>query len=158
LDEIAIHAFESELNIKIGNKYQEQLYTLSQNNQIQMIYYILVSSNEISNQLLSDFHDVSAIFDSTEKQIIIYAVQRLRWKIEYTNAVYSLLPKEFTFANLQNVYEAILGLTLDKRNFRKKILSLDIIEPTGHMLNIGRARPAEKFKFKKEKLTFVSIL
>lgn len=158
LDEIAQNAFESELNTKIGNKYQEQLYTLSQTNQIKIIYYVLVSACEISDRLLPDFHEISGVTDSTDKEIITYAIQRLRWKIEYTNVVYSLLPEEFTFANLQNVYEAILGITLDKRNFRKKIISLDIIEPTGHILNTGRARPAEMFKFRQKKLTFVKIL
>ena len=82
----------------------------------------------------------------------------LRWKIEYTNAVYSLLPAEFTLGQLQRVYEAILGKALDKRNFRKKILSLGILKDTRKKKSLGRARPAEVYAFKTRSLTYVEVL
>ena len=85
-------------------------------------------------------------------------MQRLRWKIEYTNIVYSLLPKEFTFGELQKVYEAILGRTMDKRNFRKKILSLGILTDTGKKKTQGRSRPAEVYRFKSREMTYVEVL
>ena len=50
-----------------------------------------------------------------------YAIERLRNKLEYTTVGFQLLPSKFTLGELQMVYEAILGKTLDKRNFRRKI-------------------------------------
>jgi 8-oxo-dGTP diphosphatase len=100
------------------------------------------------------YHDLSATHQ--EFSIISYAVQRLRWKIEYTNVVYSLLSREFTLSDLQKVYEAILGKFIDKRNFRKKILSLHFLQPT-RKIKIGRARPALFYTFKEKKPVIVNI-
>jgi 8-oxo-dGTP diphosphatase len=62
--------------------------------------------------------------------VLDYALERLRNKLEYTNVAYSLLPGRFTLSQLQRVYESILGRKLDKRNFRKRMLSREIIAPT----------------------------
>jgi 8-oxo-dGTP diphosphatase len=67
--------------------------------------------------------------------------------LEYTNVVYSLLPKYFTFNHLQNAYEVILGQKLDKRNFRKKFLILGLIKPTNKILKGERQRPAKLYQF-----------
>src|SRR3989304_1373996 len=56
--------------------------------------------------------------------VIGYALHRLRAKLDYSNVAYSLLPADFTLSQLQRTYEAILSRPLDKRNFRKRILSL----------------------------------
>jgi 8-oxo-dGTP diphosphatase len=87
-------------------------------------------------------------FDHNE--IVDYAVSRLKNKIEYTNIIKNLLPAEFTFLQLQQYYEVILGEKLDKRNFRKKFMSLDLIEKTGNMLTGGKQRPAEMYKFRSQ--------
>jgi 8-oxo-dGTP diphosphatase len=84
--------------------------------------------------------------------IIEYAHERLRSKITYTNAIYALLPSLFTLSQLQAAYEAVLGRELDKRNFRKKFLSLDLIEETDQMLKEGAHRPARLYKFCKPDL------
>ena len=88
-------------------------------------------------------------FDNNE--VIDYALQRLRAKLDYSNVAYSLLPAEFTLSQLQQTYEAILARRLDKRNFRKRILSLDIIEPTGRVAGEGRHRPAQLYRFRERK-------
>ena len=82
-------------------------------------------------------------------RVIDYALQRLRAKLDYSNVAYSLLPDEFTLSQLQRVYEAILARPLDKRNFRKRILSQAIIESTGHTLAEGRHRPARLYTFRE---------
>ena len=79
--------------------------------------------------------------------IINYALQRLRSKVSYTNAIYALLPASFTLTQLQYAYEAVLGRLLDKRNFRKKFLSLNLIEPTSAMAQDGAHRPARLYHF-----------
>jgi 8-oxo-dGTP diphosphatase len=65
------------------------------------------------------------------KDIIKYAHQRLRYKLEYTSVGFRLLPAEFTLAELQTAYQIVLGEELDKRNFRRRILEAGIIEETG---------------------------
>ncbi|HXV26532.1 MAG TPA: NUDIX domain-containing protein [Candidatus Paceibacterota bacterium] len=81
------------------------------------------------------------------KRIIGYALKRVRAKLGYTNAAYSLLPRTFTLTELQRVYEAVLGRKLDKRNFRKKFLSLGLIRSTGRTTKGGQRRPARLYAF-----------
>jgi len=73
------------------------------------------------------------------KEIVEYARERLRGKLEYTNLAFSLLPEKFTFSELQGVYEAIFGKKFDKRNFRKKIARLELVKPTKELVKQGRA-------------------
>jgi 8-oxo-dGTP diphosphatase len=79
--------------------------------------------------------------------VIDYALRRLRAKLEYSNVVYSLMPEEFTLTDLQRVYEVILGERLDKRNFRRRILSLAIVRPTARRAHGGAHRPAQLYQF-----------
>jgi 8-oxo-dGTP diphosphatase len=67
------------------------------------------------------------------KSILQYALQRLRYKLEYTAVGFQLLPSEFTLSELQAAYEIVLGEGLDKRNFRRRLLDADppVVEPTG---------------------------
>ncbi|MEY4744639.1 MAG: hypothetical protein RL272_584 [Candidatus Parcubacteria bacterium] len=86
------------------------------------------------------------------------AAGRIRSKLEYTNVVWSLLPKTFTLAALQDVYEAILGAPLDKRNFRKKFLASGLLESTGRSEKGAAHRPAELFRFAERRLALVELL
>jgi 8-oxo-dGTP diphosphatase len=86
------------------------------------------------------------------ENIIHYAHERLKSKVTYTNAIFALLPKHFTLSQLQSAYEAILCRPLDKRNFRKKFLSLDLIFATDEMLQDGAHRPARLYQFHKSSL------
>ncbi|NOZ73398.1 MAG: NUDIX hydrolase [Chloroflexi bacterium] len=79
-------------------------------------------------------------------RIIRYAIQRLRYKLEYTALGFLLLPKVFTLSELQQVYEIVLQETLDKRNFRRKVLSQGILERTDKM-KYGDHRPAQLYRF-----------
>jgi 8-oxo-dGTP diphosphatase len=84
--------------------------------------------------------------------IIAYAHERLISKLSYTNAVYAFLPATFTLAELQSAYEAIYGHELDKRNFRKKFLSLNLIHETTEMKRTGAHRPARLYAFNAQTL------
>lgn len=81
--------------------------------------------------------------------IIAYAVRRLRYKLEYTAVGFELLPEEFTLSELQRVYEIILGEKLDKRNFRRRILQANIIEPTSRF-RTGEGRPARLYRYRPD--------
>lgn len=81
------------------------------------------------------------------KTIVRCALERLQIKIEYTNIVHNLLPEEFTLTELQETYEIILDRELDKRNFRKRIQALNIIEKTGNKTRGVAHRPAMLYRF-----------
>ncbi|MFN0147182.1 MAG: NUDIX hydrolase [Dehalococcoidia bacterium] len=81
------------------------------------------------------------------ERMLAYAEQRLRSKLEYSNVVYSLLPRRFTLTSMQRVYEAILGETVDKRNFRRRMVSLGIVRETGQTAKAGAHRPAMLYEF-----------
>jgi len=80
--------------------------------------------------------------------ILDYGVRRLASKLAYTNIAYALLPEQFTLTQLQRLYELVLDRALDKRNFRKKYVTLDLIEPAGEQSSGGRHRPAQLYTFK----------
>jgi 8-oxo-dGTP diphosphatase len=86
------------------------------------------------------------------KDIILFALQQLRSRIVHTNAVFALMPEKFTLTQLQTAYEAVLGHKLDKRNFRKRWLALDVLAPTDELAKDGAHRPAALYKFKQRKL------
>lgn len=88
--------------------------------------------------------------------IIHYAHERLKAKLTYTNAIHAFLPEKFTLTELQSAYEAILGRELDKRNFRKKFLGLDLIHETEEMKREGAHRPARLYKFNSSSLESLS--
>jgi 8-oxo-dGTP diphosphatase len=85
------------------------------------------------------------------------AVARLRAKLQYTNLVYTLLPPAFTLSELQAVYEAILGRRLDRRNFRKKILSTGLLAALGRERR-GAHRPAALYRFRRRRPMTVALL
>src|SRR6185437_16669637 len=129
----------------LGKNYVEQLYTFSNEKKaVTIAYYALIEKADMQPEE-QNWKKVTGK-NEPEKSIISYAIQRLRWKMEYTNVVYSLLPKTFTLSDLQKTYEIILGKKLDKRNFRKKILSQNFLKPTEEKRVIN-ARPALLYSF-----------
>jgi 8-oxo-dGTP diphosphatase len=98
------------------------------------------------------WHSVNALpelaFDHAE--ILRYALQRLRYKLEYTSVGFELLPNEFTLTELQTAYEIVLGEKLDKRNFRRRILEADILAETPrYRESEGQGRPARLYRYKQ---------
>ena len=165
--ETSLQAVKRILKNKAGlqNVYTEQLFTFDdlgrdpRGHVISIAYFSIAPLRQIKIEETDltehpHFIPVSALpklaFD--HKKIITYAVERLQSKFEYTNISYSLLPPEFTLTDLQKIYEAVLGRSMDKRNFRKKFMQLDLIKATGNISKGGRQRPARLYKFKKLKL------
>lgn len=155
----------------LGGVYLEQLYTFGAINRdpygrvVSTAYFALIPADSQALHQLKDsdaiaWHKVSKLpalgYDHAE--IVAYAVERLQSKLRYSNIVYSLLPKEFTLTDLQSAYEIILGHPLDKRNFRKKVLSLNLIEAVGKKVSGVPNRPAELYRFKRQKPQIIDIL
>ena len=88
--------------------------------------------------------------------IIAYARERLIAKMTYTNAVSAFLEKRFTLTQLQSAYEIIVGREFDKRNFRKKFLSLNLIHETDELWRDGAHRPAKLYQFNSQTLESLS--
>jgi 8-oxo-dGTP diphosphatase len=86
------------------------------------------------------------------RQIVKTAVERIKSKLEYSSIAYALLPPRFRLSDLQRVYEVILGRPLDKRNFRKRMLSLGLLEETSVVDRSGAHRPARLYQFKERRM------
>ncbi len=88
--------------------------------------------------------DIGFVWD--HGQILAAGLQRVRSKLSYSTIAVGLLPDSFTMSELQAVYEAVLDTSLDKRNFRKRIVGLDLLVDTGR-LRRGPHRPARLYTF-----------
>ncbi len=165
LDEDLERAASRELEEETGVKdvYLEQLYTYGEPGRdprgrvISIAYYALIPADSAvrvegqSDAAQADWHPLSELpalaFDHAE--IIQYAHRRLRYKLEYTAVGFELLPTVFTLSELQQTYEIVLGESLDKRNFRRRIQSAQIIEPTPHR-RTGEGRPARLYRYRAD--------
>lgn len=86
-----------------------------------------------------------AAFDHAE--ILGLAVKRLRGKLDYAPIGFQLLGDTFTLLELQRVHETVLGRTLNKDSFRRRMLASGLLEPTGKMQTGVEHRPAELYRF-----------
>ena len=161
LEEAAARELQEETDVT--GVYVEQLYTFGQPDRdprtrvITVAYYALVPANAINHEAGSDAkstawfsmdHLPELAFDHTK--ILAYARQRLRYKLEYTSVGFELLPDTFTLSELQRAYEIILGESLDKRNFRRKILGSGVLENTGQKRKTREGRPARLYRYRED--------
>jgi 8-oxo-dGTP diphosphatase len=160
LEESARRELEEETGLR--DLYLEQLYTFGDPGRdprtrvITVAYFALVDRKQLQPSAADDaaavgwfsmYHLPPLAFDHAK--ILDYTLQRLRGKLEYTTIGFQFLPEKFTLSELQQVYQAILGKErkLDKRNFRKKIVSTGILEETGELKTEGTHRPARLYRF-----------
>ncbi len=87
----------------------------------------------------------SLAFD--HEKIFGAALNRLRGKLAYEPIGFELLPKKFTLTHLQQLYESVLGIEIDKRNFRKKVLGYELLVPLKETHREGAHRPAQLYRF-----------
>ena len=90
---------------------------------------------------------VEMAFD--HREIVDYAVRRLRSKVGYSSVGFQLLPAEFTISELQHVYEAVLGLSINRGNFWRRVVDRGVIEPTGKERSV-RGKGAYLFRFTQQ--------
>jgi 8-oxo-dGTP diphosphatase len=167
MDEPIDEAAERELYEETGVKdvYLEQLYTFGDlkrdpRTRVITVTYLALSDNK-NRKLRSTGDAREASFFAISKlpelafdheKIIKYGVERLRNKIGYSSIAFGLLPEIFTLTELQKVYEVIMGTKIDKRNFRKKILSSELLRATANKSTGGAHRPALLYRFQKREL------
>ncbi|MEO1628045.1 MAG: NUDIX domain-containing protein [Bacteroidota bacterium] len=161
LQTAALRELEEETGMK--DVFIEQLYTFGQPDRdprgrvISVAYYALVNLEEHPVEASSDARNVqwfpiedtpALAFDHGE--ILQIAINRLRAKVRYQPIGFELLPEKFTLTQLQQLYETILGVELNKRNFRKRILKTEMLRQVERQQNVPH-RPAYLYAFDKAK-------
>jgi len=166
VDETLDDAARRELREEAGLKdiFLEQLYTFGtvdrdpRERVVSVAYYALVKLSDHRAKAATDaanaeWFPISRVpklaFDHAE--ILAAALARLKGKVRYQPIGFELLPPKFTLSQLQSLYEAVLETDLDKRNFRKKVLSFGLLVPLKESQMAGRHRPAQLFRFDAEK-------
>jgi 8-oxo-dGTP diphosphatase len=162
LDQAALRELKDETGIT--DVYLEQLYSFGEVERdprervISVSYYALVNLKDHNLKAATDaqkagwfsIDDVPELaFDHNE--IFDMAYERLKGKITYQPIGFELLPKKFTLRQLQNLYELILNVEIDNRNFRKRILTMDLLIETNEIEQDVSHRAARLYKFDERK-------
>src|SRR5580765_8391757 len=166
VEETVDEAARRELSEEAGLRdvFLEQLYTFGALNRdprervVSVAYYALVKLAAHETKAATDAADArwfpiskmsKLAFDHAD--ILATALARLKSKVRYQPIGFELLPPKFTLSELQHLYEAVLETDLDKRNFRKKVLSFGSLVPLKETQMAGRHRPAQLFRFDADK-------
>jgi 8-oxo-dGTP diphosphatase len=162
LDEAVQRELKEEAGMDVN--YLEQLYTFGnpgrdpRNHAISISYFGLVRPADFQIAAHTDAEDAAwfsikklpkLAFD--HKKIIDAAIKRLRGKITYEPVGFELLEQEFPFSDLEKLYQTLLDQDIDRRNFKKKIMSLGILEEMKTTLQRKSGRPARLYKFNRKK-------
>lgn len=165
IDESLEEAARRELQEETGlsRVYLEQLYTFGEVDRdprervISVAWYALVKLADQRVKAATDARDAAwfsawdppaLAFDHEE--ILEMALQRLKGKVRYQPIGFELLPPKFTLSQLQRMYETLLERPLDKRNFRKKILSMGLLEELDEVEQDVAHRAARLYRFDRK--------
>jgi 8-oxo-dGTP diphosphatase len=162
IDDAALRELREETGV--GRVFLEQLYTFGDIDRdprervVSVAYYALVKLLEHRVQAATDASDAAwfGIHDTPRlafdhEQMLEVAVERLRGKVRYQPIGFELLPQKFTLTQLQTLYEIVLERELDKRNFRKRILAMDILEELDEVEQDVSHRAARLYRFDQRK-------
>lgn len=153
----------------VGEAYLEQLFTFGDPSRdpnshvVSVAYMALIPDAAIvrasSGEPSGEWFEVSALPPLAYDHSLMaeYALKRLKAKLEYTNIAYSLLPEEFTFAELEELYAVILGRPIDRRNFRRRIMAMGILKKS-RGIRRGAHRPASLYSFAQHSLQTIEML
>ena len=122
---------------------------------ITVVYIALAAGGELTLAAGSDAAD-ARVFSVDElpelafdhARIFGHAVDRMRERLDTAGIARHLMPERFTLTELQRACEAVSGTAIDKRNFRKKLKALDLVEPTGEETRGAPQRPAKLYRVK----------
>ena len=144
--------------------YLEQLYSFADGARdprgwsVSLSYFALVDQAVLASAQAAapgfgfDLVDVNAVprlsFD--HNRIFETALKRLRDKSSYSTLPCYLLPEQFTFAQVHETYEHVMGVALDKSAFRRKLTEMDVLEECKGQRVGGAHRPAQLFKVKAD--------
>lgn len=153
LDQAAIRALARDVGG--SHRYIEQLYSVSSHGESApavTVAYLAIADPEDACGAQEPGPWVAATdalaLSDIDRNVLDYALVRLRAKLSYTTIAFHLLPPMFSLSELQHVYETVLGQQFDKRNFRRRILSADMLAETDETRREGSHRPARLFRFR----------
>ncbi len=162
LEESALRELREETGL--AKVFLEQLYTFGNPGRdpreriVTVAYYALVKLLDHKVQAATDAREAAwfAVDDLPKlcfdhDDILDTALKRLQGKVRYQPIGFELLPPKFSLTQLQRMYEIILERTLDKRNFRKKVLSLDILHELDEVEQDVAHRAARLYRFDERK-------
>ena len=166
IDETVEAAARRELREETGLEkvFLEQLYTFGDLDRdprervITIAWYALVRLSDNRVRAATDaraaawfgMHELPQLaFDHS--RIIATASQRLQSKVRYQPIGFELLPQKFTLTQLQKLYEIVLDRSLDKRNFRRKILAIDILQELDEVEAGVAHRAPGLYRFNKQR-------
>jgi 8-oxo-dGTP diphosphatase len=162
LDEAASRILYNQTGL--SNVFLQQVHTFSKIDRhptgrvVSVAYYSLVKIDDFilnpdNGNNEAHWHDLNEInhlaFD--HRDILDTCLSKLRRQVREEPVGFELLPEKFTLSQLQNLYERILGIDLDKRNFRKKILKMKLITDLDEYQTNVPHRPAKLFSFNQER-------
>jgi len=158
LEESALRELQEETGL--SKVYLEQLYTFGNPGRdprervVTVAYYALVKLLDYKVQAATDARNAAwfAVDDMPKlcfdhANIVSTALRRLQGKVRFQPIGFELLPPKFSLTQLQRMYEIILERPLDKRNFRKKIISLDILQELDEVEQDVAHRAARLYRF-----------
>ena len=162
LEEAVARELKEETGISIN--YLEQLYTFGNVDRdprgrvVSVAYFGLIHPEGHTLEATTDAEkaqwfdmDILPELSFDHKQIIDVAIERLRGKITYEPIGFELLETKFPFSDLEKLYTTLLGRPIDRRNFRKKINSLNILDELDEKISQGKGRPASLFRFNEKR-------
>ena len=163
LEEAVARELQEETGVKID--YLEQLYTFGKPDRdprariLSVAYFGLVKSNQFQKLKATTDAEEAAWFNYNKlpklafdhKIILKVAIERLRGKIVYQPIGFELLDKKFPFSDLEHLYSTLLDRPIDRRNFKKKVMSLGILDELDEKAKAtGAGRPGNLFQFNKK--------
>jgi 8-oxo-dGTP diphosphatase len=162
LEESALRELSEETGLT--KVFLEQLYTFGNPGRdprervVTVAYYALVKLLDHKVQAATDAREAAwfAVDDLPKlcfdhDTILDTALKRLQGKVRYQPIGFELLPPKFSLTQLQRMYEIILERSLDKRNFRKKVISLDILDELDEVEQDVAHRAARLYRFNERK-------
>jgi 8-oxo-dGTP diphosphatase len=148
----------------IAQLFLEQLYTFGavdrdpRERVVTVAYYALVKLSDHRIKAATDARDAAWFAVSEARglafdhdRILAAALERLKGKVRYQPIGFELLPPQFTLSQLQRLYETVLDMPLDKRNFRKKILGMDFLVALDEVQKDVAHRAARLYRFDRKK-------
>ena len=150
---------EERVNVTFGNTGAAAMDAVLTLERLELLYDAgIMAESERDRRAISGETAVTATANigipmaSDHRRVLATALGRIRGKLAYRPVVFELLPGEFTLLKLQQVAEALSGTHLHKQNFRRLVMNANLVEPIGRTTAIGRGRPAELFRFRREVL------
>lgn len=146
----------------LNDVYLEQVHTFGKVSRhpagrvVSVAYYSLINVQHHKLNILENelhWHDVKNVTELAfdHQQIFDTCLQQLQKRVQEHPLGFNLLPKKFSLRELQNLYEAILDIKMDRRNFRKKFFAMDFLTDINEMEQDVAHRPGKLYKFDFEK-------